>query len=157
MPSYQYRKSHCGDETIFRSSYLHKIFPILIIWHFYIESRPRILYSNQMNIGEFCIISSHLLGTVGRNPNRRKARYDPFFLHIQYPGCSCLGDTRSQAISSHNADPIISEYSDLSTKGVIWVDGLNTWKVSIIICRQWWFIRMSTRWHCVVDITECLT
>ena len=23
MPSYQYRKSHCGDKTVVRSSYLH--------------------------------------------------------------------------------------------------------------------------------------
>ena len=41
MPSYQYRKSHCGDKTILRPSYLHNGFPILIIRHLYIESGPK--------------------------------------------------------------------------------------------------------------------
>ena len=39
MLSYQYRKSHCGDKTILRPSYLHN--PILVRWHLYIESGPR--------------------------------------------------------------------------------------------------------------------
>ena len=72
MPSYQYRKSYCGDKTILRPSYLHNGisllvlnqglgnpiveirrsydrlistmgFPILIRWHLYIESGLRIL------------------------------------------------------------------------------------------------------------------
>ena len=41
MSSYQYRKSHCGDKTVVRSSYLHKGFPILVRKHLYIESGPR--------------------------------------------------------------------------------------------------------------------
>ena len=38
MSSYQYRKSHCGDKTAVRSSYLHNGNPILIRWHIHIES-----------------------------------------------------------------------------------------------------------------------
>ena len=38
MLCYQYRKSHCGDKTIVRSSYLHNGFPTLVRWHLYIES-----------------------------------------------------------------------------------------------------------------------
>ena len=38
--SYQYRKSHCGDKTVVRSSYLHSGIPILIRCHLYIESWP---------------------------------------------------------------------------------------------------------------------
>ena len=39
MLSYQYRKSHCGDETVVRPSYLHNgIFFILVRRHLYIES-----------------------------------------------------------------------------------------------------------------------
>ena len=41
MSSYQYRKSHCGDKTIFRPSYLHNGIPILVRWYLYIESGPR--------------------------------------------------------------------------------------------------------------------
>ena len=40
MPSYQYRKSHCGDKTISRPSYLHNVFPILVRVYLYIESGP---------------------------------------------------------------------------------------------------------------------
>ena len=38
MPSYQYRKSHCGDKTAVRSSYLHNG---IVRCHLYIESGPR--------------------------------------------------------------------------------------------------------------------
>ena len=43
MSSYQYRKSHCGDKTIWRSSdrlISTMGFPILVRWHLYIESGP---------------------------------------------------------------------------------------------------------------------
>ena len=40
ISSYQYRKSHCGDKTIWRLSYLHNGISILIKWHHYIESGP---------------------------------------------------------------------------------------------------------------------
>ena len=39
--SYQYRKSHCGDKTVVRSSYLHNGISILVRCHLYIESGPR--------------------------------------------------------------------------------------------------------------------
>ena len=35
ISSYQHRKSHCGDKTVVRSSYLHNGFPILVRWHGY--------------------------------------------------------------------------------------------------------------------------
>ena len=46
--SYEYWKSHCGDKTVVRSSYLHNgIFPILVRRYLYIESGPRwILHIN---------------------------------------------------------------------------------------------------------------
>ena len=66
MPSYHYRKSHCGDKTVIRSSYLHNgisytikmsslywlyiftlIIAILVRPHLYIESRPRWLAQEQ--------------------------------------------------------------------------------------------------------------
>ena len=40
ISSYQYRKSHCGDKTILRPSYLHNGISYLIRWHLYIESGP---------------------------------------------------------------------------------------------------------------------
>ena len=40
MSSYQYRKSHCGDKTILRPSYLYNGIPILVRWRLYIESGP---------------------------------------------------------------------------------------------------------------------
>ena len=41
MPSYEYRKSHCGDKTILRPSYLKKMgFPVQVRWYLYIESGP---------------------------------------------------------------------------------------------------------------------
>ena len=44
MSSYQFRKSYCGDKTVVRSSYLHNGISY-VRWHFYIESRPRLLAS----------------------------------------------------------------------------------------------------------------
>ena len=41
MPSYQYRKSHCGDKTILRPFYLRMGFLIQVRWHIYIESGPK--------------------------------------------------------------------------------------------------------------------
>ena len=41
MPSYQYRKSHCGDKTILRPSYLHNGISYTDKTIFYIESGPR--------------------------------------------------------------------------------------------------------------------
>ena len=42
------RKSHSGDKTILRPSYLHNKFPLLVRWHLYIEWGPqRILISLQ--------------------------------------------------------------------------------------------------------------
>ena len=38
MPTYQYRKSYCGDKTVVRSSYSTMGFPILVRWHLFIES-----------------------------------------------------------------------------------------------------------------------
>ena len=47
IPSYQYRKSHCGEKTILRPSYLHNGISytgkITLRWHLYIESGPRYL------------------------------------------------------------------------------------------------------------------
>ena len=52
MSSCQYRKSHCGDKTILRPSYLHNgISYTLVRWHLYIESGPR-------NLG---VLSAHLV------------------------------------------------------------------------------------------------
>ena len=42
MSSYQYGKSHFGDKTVVRSSYLHNGFSILVRWHLYIEPTPKI-------------------------------------------------------------------------------------------------------------------
>ena len=39
--SYQYRKSHYGDKTTLRPSYLHNGIPILVRWHLHFESGPR--------------------------------------------------------------------------------------------------------------------
>ena len=36
----QYRKYHCGDKTVIRSSYLHNGFLILVRYHLYIEMAP---------------------------------------------------------------------------------------------------------------------
>ena len=41
MLSYQYRKSHCGDKTIYDRLISTMGFPILVRWHLYIESWPR--------------------------------------------------------------------------------------------------------------------
>ena len=41
VTSYQCRKSHCGDKTILRPSYLHNEISILVRWHLYIELGPR--------------------------------------------------------------------------------------------------------------------
>ena len=43
---------------------------------------------------------------------------DPFLLHGKYHGCWCPGDIRSQGISSHGIDAVLSEYSGSSTSGV---------------------------------------
>ena len=40
IPFYQYRKFHCGDKTIVRSSYLHNGISILVRWHIYTEVLP---------------------------------------------------------------------------------------------------------------------
>ena len=40
MPSYQYKKSHCGDKMILWSSYVHNGFLIWVRWHLYIKSGP---------------------------------------------------------------------------------------------------------------------
>ena len=51
MTSYQYRKSHCGDKTILRLSYLHSGISILVRCHLNIESGPRAL---AMELRLFC-------------------------------------------------------------------------------------------------------
>ena len=43
MSSYQYRKSHCGDKTVVRSSHLHNRISYTVRCHLYIESGPRSL------------------------------------------------------------------------------------------------------------------
>ena len=40
MSPYQYRKSHCGDKTVVRSSYLHNGISYTVRCHLYIESGP---------------------------------------------------------------------------------------------------------------------
>ena len=57
MSSYQYRKSHCGDKTVVRSSYLQMGFPILVRRHLYIESGPWQNTRNSMNIGLYTGLS----------------------------------------------------------------------------------------------------
>ena len=42
----------------------------------------------------------------------------PLILHIQYHGCWCPGDTRSQGISSHGIGLLLLEYSSFSTRKV---------------------------------------
>ena len=44
-PSYQHRKSHCGDRRSYDRLISTMGFPILVRQHFYIESRPRWLYT----------------------------------------------------------------------------------------------------------------
>ena len=46
MSSYQYRKSHCADKTVVRSSYLHNGIPKLQKWHLYIKWAPRFRFSS---------------------------------------------------------------------------------------------------------------
>ena len=46
MSSYQYRKSHCGDKTILRPSYVHNI---LVGWCLYIESGPWFWHHNRLH------------------------------------------------------------------------------------------------------------
>ena len=41
MSSFPYRKSHCGDKTVVRSSYLHNGISYTVRWHLYIDSAPR--------------------------------------------------------------------------------------------------------------------
>ena len=43
MPSYQYRKSHCGDKKILRPSYLYNGNPHTWKDHLYTETSPRLL------------------------------------------------------------------------------------------------------------------
>ena len=43
--SYQYRKSHCGDNSVVRWSISTVGFPILLRWHLHIESAPLSCYS----------------------------------------------------------------------------------------------------------------
>ena len=45
MSSYQYRKSHCGDKTVARSSYLHNGISYTGKTTYYIESGPWVLSS----------------------------------------------------------------------------------------------------------------
>ena len=65
MSSYQYRKSHCGDKTILRPSYLHNGISILVRRHLYIESGPRPQWVKESN---YCRVSpainSHLCVSV---------------------------------------------------------------------------------------------
>ena len=64
----QYRKSHCGDKTVVRSSYLHNAFPILVRWRLYIESGPRSPETGNIDIvmtssnGNIFCIAGHLWG-----------------------------------------------------------------------------------------------
>ena len=55
IPSYQYRKFHCGDKTILWLSYLHNGIPILVRWHLYIELGTRD-HSNRRCLAELPII-----------------------------------------------------------------------------------------------------
>ena len=41
ISSYQYRKSHCGDKTVVRWSYLHNGISYTVRYHLYIELGPR--------------------------------------------------------------------------------------------------------------------
>ena len=43
MPSYQYRKFHCGDRWSYHHLFSTMGFPILVRWHHFIESGPRLL------------------------------------------------------------------------------------------------------------------
>ena len=46
MPSYQFKKSHCGDKTVAKSYDLlfsRMGFPVLVRWHLYIKSEARSL------------------------------------------------------------------------------------------------------------------
>ena len=49
MPSYQYKKSHCGDKTVVRSSYLHNgiSYTGKMRCHIYIESGPWSLFGTR--------------------------------------------------------------------------------------------------------------
>ena len=46
VPSYQYRKSHCGDKMILWPFISTMGFPIWGRWYLYIESGPRLWYRN---------------------------------------------------------------------------------------------------------------
>ena len=54
MSSYQFRKSHCGDKTVvrlFKVSLISTVgFPILVRWHLYIDSAPRVFFIQSRRI-----------------------------------------------------------------------------------------------------------
>ena len=70
----------------------------------------------------FSIISQHWDGTIHAQPVVVKSVVledtDPFILHIQYHGCWCPGDARSQGINSHGIDLVILESSVSTPKGL---------------------------------------
>ena len=86
MPSYQYMKSHYGDKTILRPSYLHNGFPILVRRHLYIESGPWLSLVHRRS----CDGWSHVRHPVitGINNNARslappRTNFKPIWIKIQ--------------------------------------------------------------------------
>ena len=163
MPSYQYRKSHCGDKTILRPSYPKMGFPILVRRHIYIESGPRwltflvlVLYIRDLIL--IIAVPANVLTPLapnGANPTadtvltKMSDKISPPFpwllliLHLgwpddviqngrrdlkcynsqmiqhvqnQYHSCWCPRSLCRQAISRHDIDLILPEYSVFSTK-----------------------------------------
>ena len=72
----QYRKSHCGDKTILRPSYLHYLPPILVRWHLYIESGPKVLIMQDKRALAFHQEGSQLSQSVEKLTHWRRDKMD---------------------------------------------------------------------------------
>ena len=66
MSSCRYRKSHCGDKTAVRSSYLHNGFPVLVRCHLYIESgsQAKVCLCLQFSLDVLCSYWTHVIEKI---------------------------------------------------------------------------------------------
>ena len=67
---------------------------------------------------------------------------DPFILLIQWHGCWCPGDARSQGISSHDINLVLSEYSTCSSFNFRSIKSSETFKRSALNLQH-----MNRHWY----------
>ena len=90
MSSYQYRKSHCGDKTIVRSSYLHKGISYTgnnIRCHLYIESGPCLTLSH--NLSQWWLVVNWALRNKTETSQRMKSNIKLKKMHLKMLSAKC--------------------------------------------------------------------